>query len=307
MIHNEETTQMKKTEFDEQIGGYVSAIRAEQLTEDDYQKMETNLQQSIISANESEELSADVPSSQNIRLLEQLKLQLLRAFHWKPFVLASSMGVFMTALITLFFMGTSSNNAFAAVLSEMKLVSSMFYSSRIESNGQPLMNLKVYYREPGNLRVETLPIGKDLSGSVINVMDLLEGKGVIFFPAMKVATPFSFDVENNLPLAETDPLYWYEQLKNYQGEPAEYLAAREINGVLAEGFVIKENGANVTVWAGSDNHLPVKLIVTLDKVKNQTPFKMVADLKYNQTFDNALFSLEIGKDYNVSTVDGDQH
>jgi len=301
--HNQQLT----NELDDKLACHVSALKTEQLTEDDYQKMESNLQQMIIEQGNRKKPQIETSQPQNNKLIDHLNAMFLRAFNWQSMRLAGSMGAVMAVVLTVVFMGTPSKTAFAAVISEMQLASSMFYSSRIKTNGQHLMDVKIYHRVPGQLRVETLPLGNAKNGAVINVMNLEEGKGMIFFPGSKLATPFNFDVGNNLSLPEEDPLYWYEQLKNFQGEPEEYLDAKEINGFLAEGFIIRKNGTNITVWADTNNHLPVKLIVTLDEINGQVPFEMVADLKYNQTFDDALFSLAIGSDYNLSAEDAEHH
>ncbi len=312
MKQNDVHNQQAVNELDDDLAGRISTLKTEQLTEDDYQKMESNLQRMIIEEGNREESQVEVSQvkitqPQNIKLIDQLKAIFSPVFSWQSMRLAGSMGAIVAVVLTVVFMGAPSKTAFATVLSKMQLASSMFYSSRIESNGQHLMDVKVYHRVPGQLRVETLPLGNAESGAVINVLNLEERKGVIFFPGPKLATPFNFDIGNKSSSPEEDPLYWYEQLKNYQGEPAEYLAAKKINGVLAEGFIIRENGTNITVWADTKNHFPVKLIVTLDKTNGQVPFKMVADLKYNQTFDDALFSLEIGAGYNISAEDAEHH
>ena len=189
----------------------------------------------------------------------------------------------------------------------MQLVSSMFFSSRIEAGGMHLMDINVYHQVPNLLRIETLPKGNAKEGAMINVMNLEQGQGVLFFPAQKMATPFNFDADSQTPSEKNDPLYWYQQLQDFKGEPSEYLAKELIDGVLAEGFVIKDNGAKLTVWANVESHLPVKLIVTLDRANDKSGFELVTNLKYNQTFDDALFSLEIADDFNIAVEDANSH
>jgi outer membrane lipoprotein-sorting protein len=305
MSQNNDHNQTETNELDDVLAEGVSALKKEALTESDFQEMEKNLQRVIMAKVIREESKVEVSQPQPIKLFDWLKLKLSSVASGQSMRLAGSMGAVMAVSLTLLFMSAPSQSVFAAVLSEMRQVSSMFYSSRIENNGQHLMDIKVYHREPGQLRVETLPLGEAKEGAVINVMDLENGNGVIFFPVLKFATPFNFDTANPSSSPEDDPLYWYQQLQNYQGEPTEYLESKVIDGIVVEGFVIRETGANITVWADSNSHLPVRIVVTLDEVNGQVPFGMVADLKYNQIFDDSLFSLEIAEGYNISVEDAD--
>lgn len=307
MKQNNDYKQTNTIELNDQLAGHIAALKSEQLTENDYLRMESNLQRVIIAQGNREALQSEILQPHKANIFEQLKALLGNAFSWKPAQLAGSMGAIMLVVLTIAIMGTPSKTAFAAVLSEMKLAHSMFYSSRIDANGMHLMDMKVYYRELGQLRVETLSQGGAKNSTMINVMRLNEGKGMLFYPGLKMAVPFNFDVNSYFLSPDEDPLYWYQQLQSHQGEPAEYLDAEMINGVLAEGFTIRENGANITVWADSESHLPLKLIVTLDEVNGQVPFEMVADLLYNQPFDDALFSLEILEGYNISTKGTEHH
>ena len=312
MKQSNDNNQQVEADLDDELASYVSDLKAELLSEDDLQNMESNLQQMIIAQGNREDSTTENSEpetfeTREINLFEQLKAMLSRTFNWQSMRLVGSMGAVMAVVLTVVFMSTPSRTVFASVINQMQLASSMFYSSRIESGGQHLMDVKIFHRSSGQLRVETLPLGDAGERAVINVMNLVDGNGVIFFPGAMSATPFKFDVNNNLSSPDKDPLYWYEQLKNHQGEPSEILDAKEVGGVIADGFIIRKNGASITVWAGVDNHLPLKLIVTLDKVDGQIPFKMEADLQYNLAFDDALFSLEIGDGYEVSAEDAEHH
>lgn len=319
MKQSDDHNSQNAIELEDELARHVSALKSEQLTEVDYQKMESNLQRMIIAKGNREEQkivshaeSHASPQSKPLQQKEttrvnQLKTFFSRVFSWQPLPMASSMGAITAIVLTVVFMGAPTRTAFAAVLSEMQLVSSMIYSSRIESSGMHLMDIKVFHRVPDQLRIETLPQGSAKEGAMINVMHLDKGKGMLFFPGRKIATPFNFDASTQSPSAKDDPLYWYEQLQDYQGEPVEYLVEENINGVLAEGFVIKENGAKITVWASVRSHLPVKLIVTLDEINDEVPFKMVASLKYNQVLNDSLFSLKIADGYKVANEEEHQN
>ena len=293
-------------ELDEILVKEVKSLKEIDLTEDDFQLMESRLQQVITEqgakemiSEENQNYSAEGENNLVVDWMQKSIDGLANWFSWKPMKLAGSMSAAFAVLLSVVFVSAPSQTAFASVLSEMQQASSMYYSSIIESNGEPLMDVNVYYREPGHLRVETLPKGNAKDGASINVLDLVKGKGVIFFPGPMFATTFEFAIDGHNATETDNPLYWYEQLKNYQGEPVKHLQEQTINGHFAEGFVINENGANITVWADVSTHLPIKLIVTLNEVNGKVPFEMIADLKYNQVFDDSLFSLEISDEYQV--------
>lgn|GEM_PF-2106569 len=298
-----ENNQELTDELGEELGGYVSAIKTQQASTKNCEKVEDNLQRLILAQGYRQAEENDQQTNKEASINSKASL-LTRFFNWQPKVWASSMGAVLAVVLSLVFFATPSKMAFAQVISQMNLATSMFYSAKMKTNGVELMDIKVYYREPGHLRVETLPLGDASDGISYNVIDIPNGKGVIFFPHPKVAVPFDFNIDKHVSSPDEDPLYWYQAIKNYQGEPEEYLSGQMINGVFAEGFVINENGAKVTIWADVNNQLPVKLLVTLDQVNSQVPFSMEADLTYNQTFDDALFSLKIGSDYNQTENGG---
>ena len=135
----------------------------------------------------------------------------------------------------------------------------------------------------------------------INILDVKLGKGVILFPHNRMAVPFSFDPANSQGSLQDNPMQWYETLKNYQGEPSADLGLKDINGVQAHGFLIKDNGVNITVWASTETALPITMHVAMDEINGVVPFELDAELKFNEYYDDALFSLDISSDYQQRT------
>jgi outer membrane lipoprotein-sorting protein len=286
------------TELDQELSNHISAVKAEELTEQDYQTMENNLQKVIAAAGNRESQSQSLTS-------EQSKVSPLttwfRWISWQPIKLASSMGAILAVVLSLVFISAPSQSAFAAVIANMHQATSMIYTSRVEANGMHLMDVTVYYRPPSGLRIETANAVNPNLGKMVNVMDLSKGRGTIFFPSQKIANTFTFSPGSTAdPIsAENDPLYWYQQLKDYQGEPAEILESKVINGVLAEGFVIHQDHATITVWADRETQLPIQLLVSLNRNQENSSFSLTADLQYNETLDDSLFLTEVSSDYQI--------
>ncbi|ALS98894.1 hypothetical protein [Lacimicrobium alkaliphilum] len=208
------------------------------------------------------------------------------------------------AICTLVFglmFSTAQTPAFAAVVEKLQQISSMSYSGVMSSNGLQIMDLQVYYQAPDKVRIENTPLaGQQQAAPVINILDVSLGKGLILMPGPKMATPFSFTPnQQSMQSVEDDPLYWFEAIKNHQGEVTR-LSAQMVNDTEAVGYQIIEQNILITLWASVKTSLPVKVEVSMPGTgENQGVFHLEADLEFNRQLDPQLFSLTPDSSYRM--------
>jgi hypothetical protein len=310
-----------KEELGEELVDLVASLKSETPEQKIVDEVADNLMRTVKAHGHKLNLQNEMPgtspdtkaenSENRIQWISGLKERLSHWFIFRPIKLAASLSTAVAIAISFIFVNSTSNLAFAAVVNQLQQVSSMHYSGQMKSQGQPLMDIKVIYRQPGQVRIESqMRSGESNSNQPhtaqgqpmsINILDVKLGKGVILFPHNRMAVPFSFDPANSQGSLQDNPMQWYETLKNYQGEPSADLGLKDINGVQAHGFLIKDNGVNITVWASTETALPITMHVAMDEINGVVPFELDAELTFNEYYDDALFSLDISSDYQQRT------
>lgn len=211
----------------------------------------------------------------------------------------SAAAAVVLAVILVLATGTT-QPAFAAVVAQLDQVRTMVYRGHMISAGKAMMDVTVYYRAPANVRVENTSLAGGKPGmTLVNVLDVSKGKGIVLMPQPKIAVPFSFSPKGG-PADQVDPLDWFEKVKQYQGEVT-HLPAREIDGEKVTGFEIHPEGMTVTLWVDGHTDLPVQVHVT----NADATFELDANLVFNQVLDDQLFSLAPAPGYTLRSPDGD--
>jgi outer membrane lipoprotein-sorting protein len=235
----------------------------------------------------------------------------VRLFAWLKNIsrggqVSMAFSVAMAAVLTIGFSLSSSviSPAFAQIQQTLKQASSMQYSGVMLSNGEPTMEMKVYYQQPNKVRIETSPLlsGK-AQGTVTTILDTQAGKGLTLISQAKMAMPFEFATSEEGGLPEEEFLSWMDTILEYDGEVI-LLASKNINDVFATGYEIYESGMTITLWVESASQLPISLRVQSDVVNGQTAFEFNADLRFNGILDETLFDINAQEGYQL--VSGEQ-
>lgn len=206
--------------------------------------------------------------------------------------LAGSMGAAASFALAIFIFSASPQTSFASMVETFKQARNFFYSATMTTSGQHLMDIKVYYRESGQLRMESYASGHDGQPTFVNIMDVSQGKGVIKLSDTNQMVPFSFNAADTARNAQEDPLYWRKLILDVDPEMAQPLGTQTFSGVELTGYLLEENGIETRVWIDLKSQLPVKINVTQSFSDGTVGFEMQADVNYNQRFDDSLFRFE---------------
>ncbi len=199
-------------------------------------------------------------------------------------------------------MGGTSQSAFAKVQEQLVSVENLFYQSKMYVQQQPIMQISVWFQQPGNVRVETQPLTANAEqAKSINLIDTDQGKGLILFPGNKLAMPFEFDA-GAASDPKQNPLHWFDVVKDYQGEVVE-LEQRMLDGQLLNGHLIKESGITIELWSSSDTNLPQEISIYDGETIASSSFRMLGRLTFNQPLDLQLFKLEVPAGYQTAGQD----
>ncbi len=206
--------------------------------------------------------------------------------------LAGSMGAAASFALAIFIFTASPQTSFASMVETFKKARNFFYSATMTNSGQHLMDMKVYYRESGQLRMESYALGNNGQPTFVNIMDVSQGKGVMKLSDTNQTVPFSFDAADTAQSAQEDPLYWRKLILDVNPEQAQSIGTQTFSGVELTGYLLEEGGIETRVWVDPNSQLPVKINVTQSFSDGSSGFEMQADVSYNQRFDDSLFSLE---------------
>lgn len=213
--------------------------------------------------------------------------------------------VAMAAVLTIGFTMSSSviTPAFAQIQQTIMQATSMHYSGTMLTNGEPSMEIEVYYQQPNKVRIETSPIfSGNAQGSITTILDTTAGKGLTLMSEAKIALPLEFPASEEGGLPQEDFLSWVDTIVNYEGE-VRVLTSKNINDVFASGYEIYESGMTITLWVNNASQLPISLRVLSDTVNGETPFEFNADLRFNDTLNEALFNLHVQEGYQLMSAD----
>lgn len=266
-----------------------------------------HLDQAVENLKSQEPLAEDVERSQHhllAKINSQIELNERQLSVWQkltgwlqemlsftPLKVAGSMGAVGSFAAAIFIFSASTQVSFASMAKELKQVHSMFYSATMTNSGQPLMDLKVYYRDSGQVRIENYALGNQTEPSYVNIMDVASGKGVMKLPQSSESVPFTFDAGEGSQGMREDPLYWRQLILEVNPDDAEPLGSQTFSGVELTGYLLKDSGIETRVWIDAESELPVIIHVSQQLADGSVGFEIKADVTYNQRFDDSLFEL----------------
>ncbi len=201
-------------------------------------------------------------------------------------------------------MGGTSQTAFAKVQEQLFKVQNLIYQSKMYVQQRPILEISVWYQEPGNTRVETQPLTENAEqAKSINLIDSVNGEGLMLLPGQNRAMKFQFDVSAESD-PKTNPLLWFDIVKDYQGEVFN-LEQQLVDGQWLNGFLIKESGLSIELWSSEVNDLPTKISIYDGETAETSNFHILGNLSFNQQLDEQLFALDLPEGYELTGADQD--
>ena len=182
----------------------------------------------------------------------------------------------------------STSTAFAQVIEQLKSAGAFRYTKLIYTNQQEKpIEVQVMVADNGRERSE--------SSGTISVMDSDGQLRVTLIEATKTAIVAKPRDMPHVPAQRQ--LAWLEQLKSHGTKPDRELGAKTLDGRSVEGFVAKQGQNEFTIWVDAKTNDLVQ--IEHDGMVEGSPVSKVVmkDFRFNETFDESLFSFEVPNGY----------
>ncbi|WP_223669557.1 hypothetical protein [Kangiella shandongensis] len=271
-----------KSKTEQRLDEMVQTMQRQQASEQNTEQVQLNLINAI---------EAEAGRTNEISPGQKLGQWFKSNFIKSPLKIVGSMGAAASFALVLFLFSASPQVSFASMASKLKQVSNFFYEATMTNAGMHLMDIRVYYRSSGELRMESYSLDNTQTPSFINIMNIGEGRGVMKLPASGESVPFSFEPNATAQSVQEDPLYWRKLILNVDPESAEPIGTKNISGTELTGYLIEQESIKTEVWVQPDSQLPMAISVTQYLESGDIGFEMKADVLYNQSFDDSLFDL----------------
>ena len=183
---------------------------------------------------------------------------------------------------------TSTSSAFAAVIQQLKATGAFSYTSvaYTELQKEPLVS-KEMFSEDGRQRSEW--------PDMIALSDRNGHPRLSLHKDMRVAF---VDEGDDWPDTEFRQREWITSLQSLV-KPSGSLGIKQIDGRDCEGFSVLREGSEVSMWVDADTSDLVQVEMLM---KHSSVTKVVMkDFRFNQTFDESLFSFDVPKGYAEET------
>jgi outer membrane lipoprotein-sorting protein len=171
--------------------------------------------------------------------------------------------------------------------------------------GMNPLKMKLYFREPKRMRVET-----DMAGGAgpVSIYDGARGRMLVLDAARKTAVVMDVGDAPKDFVAST-----IEELRNLPGKDGKPVGRERIGDVDAEGFRVEKPGGSVVAgsmvagsmvaWIDPKTRVPLRIDVT-DKVGDKDIRATLTDFAIDPPLDEALFRVEPPEGFAVQRVNG---
>jgi outer membrane lipoprotein-sorting protein len=193
--------------------------------------------------------------------------------------------------------------AFEEVAQKLENAHTLSYVMTMEfPDAKSAATMRHLFKEPGLLRMETLPAGALPAGGPILIMDQKADKTLAIDPAAKSAVllegrlPGAGREDKDLAISEAQYL---RSLAQKKGEP---IGEKAFGKVQAQGFRVKDDTRymfDLTIWVDPQARLPVQVEIT-GKAGDKPFHSTIRDFELDPKLDNSLFSQEPPQGYAFS-------
>jgi hypothetical protein len=205
--------------------------------------------------------------------------------------LAAAVAFTIGGLVIWFMLSLFSSVSYADVARQIRAARSMTCTCIVQLPAQKEpVSTKMLFLDPGHLRQEG-------PGGTVAVTDTARGEALVLDPTSKTARLVKITHSYGPPAG--DVVQDFLKLADQQGEP---IGEREIGGVKAKGFRVKQDGRPSTVWADPKTGAPLRVEMTAE-IGGQTVTVVMSDVVVDPKLDPALFDLKPPEGYEVITME----
>jgi outer membrane lipoprotein-sorting protein len=162
------------------------------------------------------------------------------------------------------------------------------------------MTNRLLYKVPGLMRTEP-----KIAGAPVSIIDGIHHKILVVNPADKSAMLLEEQGGGSAPKRDGATMM-IEDMRRLAGKDNEPVGEKEIGGVRARGFRVKENGSEMTVWVDPQKKLPV--LIEFSGRAGNIPFSgTFSDIRLDPELDDALFRLDPPEGYTLKKANARLH
>lgn len=186
---------------------------------------------------------------------------------------------------------------FADVVQPLLTARTVTYKATTKLHGYPDRKAEVMFMEPGHTRYTT--------GEIVIISNSQQGEAVYLDPKEKTATVGEMENTEKSDYLERQVMLFFntrEYIRNAletEYKTVKPLGKRTIDGRTAVGHKISEHLRDVTVWVDVETQLPIRVETSVMLWNGITSTKIMDHFAFDVDLDEALFSLEIPKDYTI--------
>lgn len=206
---------------------------------------------------------------------------------WIPIAWATPALVLVMVALVLFAGGpTGPKPVFADVQRYFNDFDTLYAELQFEVMGNQAWAMKIYVEQGGRSRI-------DMEHEVSYIVD--PGKGEMLILMHRSATA------QQTPLLATDAgatrkeLEWLDRIRDFQGE-AERLPQELVRGRLADGYLLEQNGHDLTVWADAEDGMPL-LLTGQFGAGAVGQMNMTINIDFERIVDSKVFDTELPAGY----------
>ncbi len=200
--------------------------------------------------------------------------------------LAAAILLVITATLLL----PSTSNAFAEAIEQLKSAGAFRFTKLIYTNQQ---------EKPIEVQVMVAKDGRERSASS-GTVSIMSSDGQLRMTLVEATKTAIVTPPRDVPQLPTHrQLAWLEQLKSHGSKPDRRLGTKMLGDRSVEGFVAKQGQYEFTIWVDAKTNDLVQ--IEHDGMIEGSPINKVVmkDFRFNETFDESLFSFDAPKDYKV--------
>ncbi|MFO0890901.1 MAG: hypothetical protein U0790_17380 [Isosphaeraceae bacterium] len=222
--------------------------------------------------------------------------------HWRRIVFTASKyaAVFLAAAAGWFLAANpllrGAPVSFEEVAAKLRQAHTLAYTMTTRhGDDTPAQSVRLFFKEPGRLRCESVPAG----GAVV-VSDTVAARKLVLDPAAKTALLFTGNLPGEVRPGQPDiaaaAVADLRQLGQKKGQP---IGEKTLGTVKAVGFRVQEGGGyERVVWADPQTHLPIQVDFS-GPFGDKTIRSTIDNIQLDPELEDALFSLESPAGYTL--------
>ena len=206
----------------------------------------------------------------------------------KIFKVAAAAVIVITSLVCVQFLtGTSTYAQAVAELRNARTVVFTLITQTNQGNGETVKT-DVAYKEPCHLRTTTI------DGYVV-ILDTTSGKMMSIVPTLRMYA--TGEIRNLGSIDAKGPFESIESMRSLPAKADEELGAKEIDGIVCDGYMVTQGDLTTTVWLNTKTDDLVQVEQKYASAPGMD--RVIRNIKFDVVLDDSLFSMTPPEGYKL--------